>query len=37
MEYQYDRALDKNTNLTINHQDFKGEEARTAASVVVKF
>lgn len=37
MEYQYDKALDKNTNLNITHQDFKGMEARTAASVVVKF
>jgi hypothetical protein len=37
MEYQYDRALDKNTNLTVKYQDFDNMEARTAASVVVKF
>lgn len=37
MEYQYDRALDKNTNLTIKHQAFDGLAAQTKATVSVKF
>lgn len=37
MEYQYDRAIAKNTNLNIKYQDFDNLNARTAATVNVKF
>lgn len=43
MEYQYDRSLDKNVNLTVKYQDFKNKtdgtkiDARTSAVVNVKF
>lgn len=43
MEYQYDRALDKNVNLTVKYQDFKNKvdgtkiDGRTSAVVNVKF
>lgn len=37
MEYQYDKALDKNTALVVKYQDFKDMKARTAATVNVKF
>ena len=37
MEYQYDKALDKNTNLNVKYQAFNNMDARTAATVNVKF
>lgn len=42
MEYQYDKALDKNAALTVKYQDFKDQagtklKARTSAAVNVKF
>lgn len=37
MEYQYDKALDKNTTLNVKYQDFDNMKARTAATVNVKF
>lgn len=37
MEYQYDKALDKNTNLNVKYQAFDNMNARTAATVNVKF
>jgi len=42
MEYQYDKALDKNTALNVKYQDFKDQAgtelgARTTATVNVKF
>jgi hypothetical protein len=42
MEYQYDRALAKNTALTVKYQDFKDQgdvklDSRTSAVVNVKF
>lgn len=42
MEYQLDKNLDKNTNLTVKYQDFKDQSgtelgARTSAVVNVKF
>jgi hypothetical protein len=37
MEYQYDKALDKNTALVVKYQDFDNMKARTAATVNVKF
>ena len=37
MEYQYDRTLDKNTNLNVKYQDFDNMKARTSATVNVKF
>lgn len=42
MEYQYDRALDKNATLTVKYQDFENQAgtklpARTSAVVNVKF
>ena len=43
MEYQYDKALDKNANLTVKYQDFENKTdgaklgARTSAVVNVKF
>jgi hypothetical protein len=37
MEYQYDKALTKNTDLKIKYQDFDNMNARTAATVNVKF
>ncbi|SDF72527.1 S-layer homology domain-containing protein [Sporolituus thermophilus] len=42
MEYQYDKALDKNTTLTVKYQDFEKQDGtdlgtRTSATVNVKF
>lgn len=37
MEYQYDKALDKNVNLNVKYQDFDNDNHRTSASVNVKF
>lgn len=42
MEYQYDKALDKNAVLTVKYQDFETKDgaklpARTSAAVNVKF
>ncbi|MPM33116.1 hypothetical protein SDC9_79684 [bioreactor metagenome] len=42
MEYQFDKNLDKNTALTVKHQDFEKQDgshidARTSAVVNVKF
>lgn len=43
MEYQYDKALDKNTTFTVKYQDFKGKtsdtkiDTRTSAAINVKF
>ncbi|EAX47315.1 S-layer domain protein domain protein [Thermosinus carboxydivorans Nor1] len=42
MEYQYDKALDKNATLTVKYQDFDKQDgtklgARTTATVNVKF
>jgi hypothetical protein len=37
MEYQYDRNLDKNTDLSIKYQNYKDMSARTSAVVNVKF
>jgi len=37
MEYQYDKALDKNTSLNVKYQAFDNMNARTAATVNVKF
>lgn len=37
MEYQYDKALDKNVNLNVKYQDFDNMANRTAATVNVKF
>ncbi|MPL68914.1 hypothetical protein SDC9_14647 [bioreactor metagenome] len=42
MEFQYDKGLDKNTNLVVKYQDFEDQNgtdlgARTSATVNVKF
>ncbi|SDD81123.1 S-layer homology domain-containing protein [Sporomusa acidovorans] len=42
MEYQFDKALDKNATLTVKYQDFETQDgaklpARTSAAVNVKF
>jgi len=37
MEYQYDKALDKNVDLNVKYQDFDNDNHRTSASVNVKF
>lgn len=37
MEYQYEKALSKNTDLTIKHQNFDNDNKHTTATINVKF